>query len=94
MFDASGFLGFFGVVPAVQRTDEVAGDAAQTFEFAFVKMFGVGVEIFLGGFLVGFFGDELSAGLDETRNVQDVIIFEIGERFFGVLFGNFSVFFE
>ena len=61
VFDTSSFLGFFGVVPAVERPDKVAGDAAEAFELAFVEVFGVGFEVFLGGLGAGFVGDEVGA---------------------------------
>ena len=32
VFDAGGFLGFFTIVPAFERADEVAGDATEAFE--------------------------------------------------------------
>lgn len=94
MFDASGFFGFFGVVPTIKSADEVAGDAAQAFKFAFAEMLGVGLEVGFGGLFVGFFGDKFCTGLDKAGNVQDVVVFEICESLFGVFFGNFSVFFE
>ena len=55
MFDASALFGFFGVVPAIESTYQVAGDAAETFKFAFVEIFGMCVEIFFGGGIAGFF---------------------------------------
>lgn len=49
MLDAGAFFGFFGVIPAVQSAYEIAGDAAQALEFAFIEILGVGIEIFFGG---------------------------------------------
>ena len=49
VFDAGFFFGLFGVVPAAQGSDEVAGDAAETFELTVVKIFGVGGKILFGG---------------------------------------------
>lgn len=92
MFDAGVLFGFFGVVPAIEGADEVAGDTAQTFEFAFVEVFGVGVEVFFGGFSAGFVGDEPSTDFYQAGNVQSVIVFEIGESIFDFFFGNFGVF--
>ena len=82
---------FFGVVPAIQCTNEVAGDTAEAFEFAFVEVFGVSVEILLGGSVASFIGEELSAGFDKAGNVQSIVMIEVGESFLCILFGNFGV---
>lgn len=94
MFDASVFFGFFGIVPAIQSTDEVASDAAQAFETAFVEMFSVVVKVSFGGFGTGFLIDEFGADFYETRNVQSIIASEFLESVFGFLLGDFSVFTE
>ena len=91
MFDAGVLFGFFGVVPTIQCSDEVAGDAAETFEFAFVEVFGVGVEIFLGFFGVGLVGDEPSADLYQAGNVQSIVVLKISKSGFYLFFGNFGV---
>lgn len=92
MLDASGLFGFFGVVPAIQRAYEVASDAAEAFELAFVKIFGMSIEVFFGGFFVAFGTDELDACFYEAGNMESFVLIELGKRFGNVFFGNFGVF--
>ena len=94
VLDAGRFFGFFGVVPAVQCADEVAGDAAEAFEFAFVEIFGVLIEVFFGDLVAGFVGDELGAGFDEAGNMESIVVVEVSEGLFYFLFGDFGVPFE
>ena len=72
MLDALTFFGFFAVVPAVESADEIASDAAETFEL-FPEVLLVGcVVIFSGGF-VAVFGDEVDAELDEAADMEGVV---------------------
>lgn len=91
VLDTGVLFGFLGVVPAIQCTNEVAGDTAEAFEFAFVEVFGVSVKILLGGSVASFVGEELSAGFDKAGNVQSIVMIEVGESLSGILFGNFGV---
>ena len=92
MLDASGLFGFFGVVPAIQRAYEVTGDTAETFEFTFIEIFGMCIEVFFGGFVVAFGADELDACFYEAGNMESFVLIELGKRFGDVFFGDFSVF--
>jgi hypothetical protein len=68
MFDASFLFGLLAIVPAIERANEVAGDAAEALEFI-SKVLVVGVVIFLGGLLGTIFEDKGSARLNEAANM-------------------------
>ena len=54
MFDAGFFFGLFAIIPALKRADEVAGDAAKTFELSAKVLLVVFVILLGGGFVTGF----------------------------------------
>ena len=69
MNDAVVEFGEFGVVPAVGRADEIAGDALQTV-YGLAAAFGAGVEI-LGSVFVAAFHAAVAVMVD--RAVADVV---------------------
>ena len=71
MLDTGVLFGFLSVVPTVQSTYEIAGDTAEAFELAFVKVFGVFVEVFFGLLLACFARDKTGANFDEAGVFSD-----------------------
>ena len=57
VFDANSFFGFFAIIPALKRADEVARDTAEAFKFLTVKIIAVLVEILLGFLFITEFGN-------------------------------------
>ena len=91
VLDTGLFLGFLGVVPAVESTDEVAGDAAEALELAFLEPFGVVVEVFLHGIVARFLADELHADFDEAGDVHGLVLIEFFQSFFYLFVADFGV---
>lgn len=90
MFDTSLLFGFLAIVPTIEGTYEVAGDAAETFELI-SKVLVVGVEIFLGGLFVAIFGDKERTGLYEAANMEVFVFVERFERGFDIGVRNLGV---
>ena len=44
VFDASLFFGFLSIVPTVEGADEITGNAAKAFKFAFIEIFRMSFE--------------------------------------------------
>ena len=54
VLDAGFFLGFFSIVPAIQSAYEITSNSAETLKFAFVKVFGMSIEIIVSLVLASF----------------------------------------
>ena len=53
MFDAGFFFGLFAVIPALERADEVAGDAAEAFKLRAKVLLVIFVVFLRGSFVAG-----------------------------------------
>lgn len=93
MLDASFFLSLFAVIPALERTDEIASNATEAFKLR-AKVLLVIFVVFLRGSFVAGSNQELRAELDETADVE-VFVFTDGlEASRDIRIGNLCVFVE
>lgn len=91
MLDAVVLFGFFGIVPAIESANEITGDTAKAFEFAFIEVIGVFVEVLSGSGLAFFLGDKLGANFYEAGNVHSFVLIKTFESFESFFLGNFGV---